>query len=251
MDDDTTCDGDGGDLHQHAWRSPPAHASRSSDESRTTSSGSSTMRAGPLTRTLQPSLNASSTRSVSNPTTNCFSRTSAFAQIGAEDDLPARELEVDGQCNGPSFGREGDSSHATSSQMRVALLPGQSFECGMTACSSPAGSAVNIASGKSGRGRVQDERDEIQGSSTQTCVRTPLEVPEIRRIDAGTLRQFLSGEAELLSAMGHSPGKVARVGRTGEGCPGSGVRDVGGVGMYSSGDTRSHKAIVSRLAEVV
>ena len=174
-----------------------------------------------------------------------------LCQIGAEDDLPARELEVDRQCNGPSFGRESDSSHATSSQMRVALLPGQSFECGMTACSSPAGSTVNISSGKSGRGRVQDERDEIQGSSTQTCVRTPLEVPEIRRIDAGTLRQFLSGEAELLSAMGHSPGKVARVGRTGEGCPGSGVRDVGGVGMYSSGDTRSHKAIVSRLAEVV
>jgi hypothetical protein len=121
----------------------------------------------------------------------------------------------------------------------------------MTACSSPAGSAVNIASGKSGRGRVQNERDEIQGSGTQTCVRTPLEVHEIRRIDAGTLRQFLGGEAELLSAMGHSPRKVARVGTIGDRCPGPGVRAVGGVWKYSSGDTRRHKAIVSRLREVV
>ena len=137
--------------------------------------------------------------------------------ICTEDHLLARELEVDGQRNGPPLSREDDSADAPGSQMRVTLLPRQNFERWMVACSSLPGCAVDIASGKSGRGRVQNERDEIQGSEAQAGVCGPLEVLEICRIDAGTPGQLLGGEAELTSAMGDPAGQVTRVGRAGGG----------------------------------
>ncbi len=48
--------------------------------------------------------------------------------VGAEDDLPARELEVDGQRNRPPFRRVDDTPHTACGEMGVTVLPGQGVE---------------------------------------------------------------------------------------------------------------------------
>ena len=116
-----------------------------------------------------------------------------LGHIGAEDDLSRRELEVDGQCNGPSFGREDDAGlpHQQPNARHIGSLARVAREGWRPALASP-GTRSTSPPARAVGSRIQDEQRRESGfPAPQTCVGTPLEVPEIRRIDAGTLRQFL------------------------------------------------------------
>jgi len=129
--------------------------------------------------------------------------------VGAENDLPAREFEVDWKRNRPSFGREDDSPHTACGQMGVTVLPGQRLQRRMAACSSPPWRPLDIAAREGERGRIEGESEEIEGSGTQASVGIALEVLEIVGIDTHLLGELVGGETKLISALDHPPGQIA------------------------------------------
>ena len=149
VDDDTTCDGDGGDLHQRVALTTGPRLEVERRESiyfvRIVNAMCWTANedAPAFTEGLIDAIDLESDDEL-------LLDKIGLGHIGAEDDLSRRELEVDGQCNGPSFGREDDAAYPTSSQIRVTLVPRQSYERGMAACSSP--------SQERGRRRRRQER---------------------------------------------------------------------------------------------
>jgi hypothetical protein len=94
--------------------------------------------------------------------------------------------------------------------MGLAMLLRQSFERRVPTSPPLSHWALKVCSLERERARVQGEGDEIQGAGTQTGIGTRLEVFEVGRIDAGSLRQLLGADAELILPVEDPSGQIAR-----------------------------------------
>lgn len=143
------------------------------------------------------------------PDHRLFLKVMGLREVGADDDVPIGEFEINGKGHGSPFRGIDNTAHPSRSQVGLAMLLRQSFERRMPTRSAPAWCASKVSSLQRERTRVQGERDEIQGSGTQAGIGAPLEVSEVGGIDAGPLGQVFNADAEFILAMEDPSGQVA------------------------------------------